>query len=125
MKPYRPRVIVRVMKIKRPGTGRLIRSPLARRQSGIESFWIEGRVHARRVHARWDGRRVLACRVLWRHAQVTIAVDDAYAEAGFDARLPEAMKGSPEELLIALATSCDRIDLLEYERKGRRRVIAA
>jgi hypothetical protein len=99
--------------------------PLARRPSGIEIFRVEGRLDRKPVHARWDGRWLIATKLLCERVELAMAVDEAFAEAGIGARLEsERLHPGPEQLLLALVTCCDEIDLAEYEVYGRRRVIA-
>lgn len=99
--------------------------PLSKRAFGIETFRVEGHVNAEPVQARWDGRWVSASRTLWEHAIVSIAVDEAFIEAGIDASPPPWARGTPEELMLAMITCCDRIDVAEYALEGHRRVISA
>jgi hypothetical protein len=98
--------------------------PLSRRPFGIESFRVEGCVGTEIVHARWDGRWVWASQSLWACAQVAIAVDAVFIEAGIDAWRPSWVQGGPEELMLALLTCCEQIDVAEYELHGNRRVVS-
>ena len=98
--------------------------PLSRRPFGIESFRVEGGVGTEAVHARWDGRWVAATRTLWELTMVAIAVDEVFIEAGIDAWRPSWMKGGAEELMLAMITCCEHVDLAEYQLHGIRRVVS-
>jgi hypothetical protein len=58
-------------------------------------------------------------------AQIAIAVDDAFLESDVRGSRLELLKGTPEELMFAMITCCDVIELAEYELSGHRRVISA
>ena len=98
--------------------------PLSRQPFGIESFRVAGCVGTEAVHARWDGQWVWASQTLWAGAQVAIAVDEVFSEAGIDALRPSWAKGGPEELMLALLACCDQVDVAEYELHGNRRVVS-
>jgi hypothetical protein len=98
--------------------------PLSRRPFGIESFRVAGCVGTETVYARWDGRWVWASQSLWASAQVAIAVDEVFIDAGIDAWRPSWVKGGPEELMLAMLTCCEQIDVAEYELHGNRRVVS-
>jgi len=98
--------------------------PLSRRPLGIESFRIAGCVGTETVSARWDGRWVYASQTLWQCTLIAIAVDEVFIEAGIEAWRPAWVKGGPEELMLAMLTCCDDIDVAEYELHGNRRVVS-
>ena len=101
------------------------RTPLLRRPFGIESFRIEGYVDAEPVHAEWDGRWLVGARLLCERVALAVAVDEVFAEAGIEPSLVgDPSNLSPEELMLALLTCCDEIDLAEYAVRGHRRVIS-
>jgi hypothetical protein len=97
---------------------------LSRRPFGIESFRVVGCVGTESVHARWDGRWVWASQSFWECALVAIAVDEVFIEAGTDQWRPSWVKGAPEELMLAMITCCDQIDVAEYKLHGHRRVVS-
>jgi hypothetical protein len=98
--------------------------PLSRRPFGIESFRVEGCVGTETVHARWNGRWVGASRTLWECVLVGLAVDAVFVDAGVEAWRPSWMTGGPEELMLAMITCCDQIDVAEYKLHGSRRVVS-
>ena len=110
------------MKRNKPGDARV---PLRKRPFGIEAFRVEGCIEAERVHAEWDGRWVHASTALWNHAQIAIAVEEAFVEVDARRARLELLRGAPEELMLAMITCCDAIDIAEYEVSGHRRVISA
>ncbi|MCU1465710.1 MAG: hypothetical protein JWM72_1638 [Actinomycetia bacterium] len=96
--------------------------PLPRRPCGIERFRVDGVLDTERVHAEWDGSWLVASDPLLRSAELAIAVDEAFSEAGVGN--PIARDGwAPEQFMLALVTSCDAIHLAEYRLQGHRRVI--
>jgi hypothetical protein len=100
-----------------------VRIPLSKRPCGIEAFRVEGSVDAERVQAQWDGRWATGSKILCERALLAIAVESALTEAGVgQLAMPD---GSPEELMLAMITCCDNIDVAEYQIKGHRRVITA
>jgi hypothetical protein len=99
--------------------------PLSKGPFGIERFRLEGCVDAEPVHAQWDGRWVRASRTLCEHAELAIAVEEAFDEASVSSRPHLTNRSSPEGLMLALVTCCDQIDLVEYQVNGHRRVICA
>jgi hypothetical protein len=101
------------------------RVPLRKRPFGIETFRVQGCIATGRVHAQWNGRWVEASTALWDQAQIAIAVDDAFLESDVRGSRLELLKGTPEELMFAMITCCDVIELAEYELSGHRRVISA
>ena len=115
-------MLARIMKRR---TRRDSRVPLRKLPFGIESFRVEGCIATERVHAQWDGRWVEASTALWDHAQIAIAVDEAFLEADAHGSSLESREGTPEALMLAMITCCDAIDLAEYELSGHRRVISA
>ena len=99
--------------------------PLTKRPLGIEAFEVEGYVENEYVRAHWDGRVFVASKTLYRHAMVAVAVEAAFAEAGTGVGHASVDELTPEELMLALVTCCDEIDVAEYELKGHRRVFGA
>ena len=110
--------------MRRRDTDETPQMPLSRRPFGIESFRLAGRVDSEPVHARWDGRWVRASRTLWECALVAIAVDQVFIDAGIDAWRPSWAARGPEELMLAMITCCDQIDVAEYQLRGIRRVVS-
>ena len=98
---------------------------LSKRPFGIEAFRVEGCVGTESVRAHWDGRWLLASGTLYEHAMVAIAVEEAFTEAGIGFARAWSDELTPEELMLALVTCCDELDVAEYELKGHRRVISA
>jgi hypothetical protein len=97
--------------------------PLPRRPCGIERFRVEGVLDTERVHAEWDGRWLVASDLLLRSAELAMAVDEAFMEAGLGSAI-DRDGSAPEQLMLALVTSCDAIHIAEYQLQGHRRVIA-
>jgi hypothetical protein len=104
--------------------GELVVLPLSSEPWGIDAFQVEGALAGARVCAEWDGRWLEVSRVLLQYAQVAIAVDGVYAEAGFSRpdRLVAAHR-EPERLMLAMIASCDVLDTAEYTVRGRRRAM--
>jgi hypothetical protein len=98
---------------------------LRKQPFGIETFRVEGCIEAEHVHAEWDGRWVQTTTALWHLAQIAIAVEDAFVEVDARRARLELLDGSPEELMLAMITCCDAIEVAEYELSGHRRVISA
>ena len=100
--------------------------PMHRRPGGIETFRVEGLLEGEPVNAEWDGRWVVASTNLLVYADLALAVDDAFGETAIGAWLDEGVvTGGPEQLMLALVTSCDAIDVAEYDLWGCRRTITA
>jgi hypothetical protein len=98
--------------------------PLSRRPFGIESFRVAGWVGTETVNAQWDGRWVRASPVLWECVLVGLAVDEVFIDAGVESFRPSWLKRGPEELMLAMITCCDQIDVAEYKLHGNRRVVS-
>jgi hypothetical protein len=100
--------------------------PLPRRPYGIETFRVEGTLDGAPVHARWDGRWAIVSSVLWERVALAQAVDEALAEAGTTPHFQHAgLRRSPEELMLAVVSCCDDIDVAEFEIRSHHRVITS
>jgi hypothetical protein len=100
--------------------------PLSRPECGIETFRVDGTIDCQYVQAEWDGRWVVATEMLVEHAALALAVEDALSEVSLTADHPPwTVFTRPERLLLALITSCDEIDLVEFDVFGERRVIGS
>jgi hypothetical protein len=107
------------------GRANLIRTPVSRRPSGIETFRVEGTIYEEPVHAQWDGRWMTATNSLCEMVAIAMAVDAAFVEAGLSLQLRAPLPDpAPEDYLLAVLACCDAIDVAEFEIQGCRRVIA-
>ena len=92
---------------------------------GLDSFRVDGSVDGRRVWATWNGRSVRLTELLYERARLLVAVDDIFLEAGVSAGPhPATLHGSPADVALTLARSCDVIDAVEYTHRGHHRSVA-
>jgi hypothetical protein len=98
---------------------------LARRPYGIETFRVRGTLESEPVRAQWDGTWVILSTVLCDRVTLAMAVDEAFSDPGVAPQFRYApLRGSPEELMLAVLTCCDAVDIAEFDVDGYHRVIA-
>ena len=91
---------------------------------GLESFRVDGSVDGHPVSATWNGRAVLLTELLYERARLLVAVDDVFIDAGMSAGPhPATLCGSPADVALTLARSCDVIEMVEYTHRGHQRSV--
>jgi hypothetical protein len=93
--------------------------------AGLTHFRIGGIVDGEAVQAVWDGAALSLDEPLYTRALLSEVVDDIFVEEGLmPARHRSTLRGTPREVALTLARSCDVVDTLEYTRRGIRRMIS-
>lgn len=103
---------------------RTTRVPVLARRVGIVTFRVEGVVDGERVEGRWDGEWLCATSLLYERSALVAAVEEIFGEPNAPGDQAWTAGRSPEGIMLTLVTSCDVIDVAEYELNGRRRVIS-
>jgi hypothetical protein len=101
------------------------RVPLSKQPCGIEAFRISGSLDGEEVRAQWDGRWLVVSETLWDYALIAIDVDTIFIEAGLDLSDVPLAEGVPEDLMLAMITCFNSLDVAAYELAGEHYVISA
>jgi hypothetical protein len=89
---------------------------------GFEDFRVEGTIDGSEVRAVWDGSRLDLSETLYQRAMLAVAVDEVYVETGLaPAEARSTLCGTPADVILTLARSCDAVRTVEYTRRCRER----
>lgn len=98
--------------------------PVAAPPGGLTHFRVDGIVDGEAVRAEWDGSALFLDEPLYKRALLAELVDDAFVEEGLmPARHRSTLRGTPRDMALTLARSCDVVETLEYTRRGIRRMV--
>lgn len=78
------------------------------------------------MHAEWDGSSLTGSTGLLQLAELAVAVDQAFVEAGLaEGARRRAGLSEQEQLMLALVTCCDAVHVAEYVVAGHRYALGA
>jgi hypothetical protein len=98
--------------------------PLAPVAGDLVDFRIDGFLEGAPVRALWDGRAVRMTESLYRRAELAVAIDDVFVEAGLGpTRWRSTLSGPPSRVVLTLARTCDVVEAAEYTLRGHHRAI--
>jgi hypothetical protein len=87
----------------------------------MESFRVEGLLASEPVRAEWDGSSLTASPDLLQLAELAVAVQEVFVEAGLaEGAWRRGRLGEHERLLLAMVTCCDVVHRAEYVVAGQR-----
>ncbi|MEY2567431.1 MAG: hypothetical protein QOE35_1960 [Actinomycetota bacterium] len=85
---------------------------------GFADFRVEGLVDDFVVKATWDGRCLALSESLYQRALLAVAVDEIFVETGLvPERSRSTLCGTPADVILTLARSCDSLHVVEYTRR--------
>jgi hypothetical protein len=98
---------------------------LRRQTNSIDSFRLEACIGEASVRAVWNGRQLRMSDRLHRMAELAVAIDELYLEAGLEKSAHRStLDGCPEAVMLTLINCCDAVDVAEYSTAGRRRLLS-
>jgi hypothetical protein len=90
----------------------------------MESFRVEGLLASEHVYAEWDGSSVTASPDLLQLAELAVAVEEVFVEAGLaEGAWRRGRLREHEQLLLAVITCCDVLHRAECVVAGHRRAL--